>query len=369
MISQALTGQILQWLRIAILLPLALLTMAAPAQSQDSAPKPLKVGVYVSPPFVMESAGGFAGMAIDLWKIIADELGTKFEYTEYNTYGDIIGAVADGQVDVAVTNISITESRAQAVDFTQPWFDAGARIMVSSSTGSSLGEVFGGLGDAGHLATYAWIAAAILIASLFLTLFDRVFDKDFTRHWGGGLAQSFYHVMSVATSGKTSHKKLFGSIGTVFAALWMVCGVAVVAYVTSSVTSVMTATRLTNQINGLADLRGRLIGVHTGSSTSEYLRALGINTVSFDHMQEATDALLNGEISAIAGDSPVLEHFAHANPKLPVSVVGNIFKPEKYAFAFPNGSPLTKPASIAIIGAHEDGDLETIRAKYFGARP
>src|SRR5690606_20604575 len=110
----------------------------------------------------------------------------------------------------------------------------------------------------------------------------------------------------------------------------------VVAYVTSSITSVMTATRLTNQINGLADLRGRLVGVHTGSTTGEHLEALGIHTVSFNHMKEAADALLEEEIAAIAGDTPVLEYYAHVNPTLPLSVVGRLFKPEKYAFAFSN---------------------------------
>ncbi|ASV87939.1 extracellular solute-binding domain protein (plasmid) [Ochrobactrum quorumnocens] len=37
---------------------------------------------------------------------------------------------------------------------------------------------------------------------------------------------------------------------------WLVCGVAVNAYVTSSATSVMTALSLAHQINSIADLPG-----------------------------------------------------------------------------------------------------------------
>jgi len=74
-----------------------------------------------------------------------------------------------------------------------------------------------------------------------LTFFDRRFDKSFPESWREGIAESFYTVMSVATSGKPAKRSnLFGWVGRIWQGLWLVCGVAVVAYVTSSVTSVMT---------------------------------------------------------------------------------------------------------------------------------
>jgi polar amino acid transport system substrate-binding protein len=371
MASRALTRHGLNWLRLAILVPLALLSFIGLSSAQEPAPAPktLKVGVYVSPPFVMKDEKGYKGMAIDLWQMVEKTLGVASEFTEFDNFNDIIAAVAEKRVDVGVTNLSITEHRAKVVDFTHPWFDGGVRVMVHSDGGTSLGDIVGDLGDAGHLETYGWIAAAILIATMVLTLIDRSFDKDFSRRWGHGLAQSFYHVMSVATSGKANHKHLFGAVGTVFAALWMVCGVAVVAYVTSSITSVMTAAHLTQQINSVADLQGKLVGVRAGSTSEEYLKSIFVKTMNFNHMAEATSALVNDEISAIVGDSPVLEYYAHAHPDLPLSVVGNLFQPEKYGFAFTDGNPLTKAASVAILGAQETGELEKIRLNYFGTRP
>ncbi|MGH6763327.1 MAG: transporter substrate-binding domain-containing protein [Phyllobacterium sp.] len=341
----------------------------AHAQEAPSAAKAIKVGIYVSPPFVMQDGDGFTGMAIELWEHISPQLGVKPVYQEFRNYRELVDAVASGAVDAAVTNLSITEERARILDFSHPWYDAGLRVMVNKQADGGFWSVINDLGEAGHLDAYLWLLAIIVAATVILTLFDRKFDRDFTRRWGQGMADSFYHVMSVATSGKTSHKHLFGSFGKMFAALWMVCGVAVVAYMTSTITSVMTAAHLTSQINSVADLQGTIVGARAGSVSQQYANASSIRAKPFDHARDAIEALQNEEITAIIGDSPVLEYFAHSNPDLPVSVVGNTFQPDKYGFAFNLNSELTRPASIAVIRAYETGEIEKIRSHYFGFRP
>src|SRR5699024_11761295 len=111
--------------------------------------------------------------------------------------------------------------------------------MVSTEQVAIAGSLFKGLSESGHLKAYAWLFFIIIVATVLMTLFDRRFDKDFPTRWREGIAESFYSVMSVATSGRPpSRKNLFGWVGRIWQALWLVCGVAVLAYVTSSVTSV-----------------------------------------------------------------------------------------------------------------------------------
>ncbi|MCX8999732.1 transporter substrate-binding domain-containing protein [Rhizobiaceae bacterium BDR2-2] len=350
---------------------------ATPSRAQDEdAPSlapvsgPLTVGVYVHPPFVMKNNDGFTGMAVDLWEWLAGQLGLESEYVELDTLADLVDAVETGTIDIAVTNLTITRGRAERVDFTHPWFDAGQRIMVDEDRGASFLDVVAGLRESGHLRAYSWIAFVIVVATILVTLFDRHFDKDFPRRWRDGFAESFYTVMSVATSGKPpSRRNLFGWIGRIWQGLWLVCGIAVLAYVTSSVTSVMTTLSLTNQINSVADLPGRPVGVQTGSVSEEYARERGLNLRLFAHTQEAVEALLSGEIAAIVGDAPVLEYHAHIHPQQPVAVVGPIFAPDKYGFALPLGSALTRPLTVELIGAHESGLIAEIRTRYFGNDP
>lgn len=337
-----------------------------PAIAQDAPLRQVKVGVYVSEPFVIKEGDTFNGMAVDLWRDIGSRLGLVSQFIEYPNYNELVKAVSENQIDAAVTNLTITESRAEVVDFTHPWFDAGLRIMVHTEAGSGWEDLIGGLENAGHLATYAWIGILILIATIALTIFDRRFDAHFPRRWVEGLAESFYHVVSLATSGKSTRKNLFGWAGRIWQAFWLVFGIAVVAYVTSSVTSVMTVAHISNKINNLADLQNKTVGVRTGSIAQQMLTARSIPTVTFDHLPEAVSALTNDEISAIVGDSPVLEYYGHKHADEPVEMVGNIFSPDKYGFALPRHSDLVKPVSVAIISLQENETLSALKTKYFG---
>jgi ABC-type amino acid transport substrate-binding protein len=227
-----------------------------------------------------------------------------------------------------------------------------------------------GLQESGYLRAYGWLAFVIIVASVAVTLFDRRFDKEFPPRWRDGLAESFHHVMSIATSGSVpSRKNLFGWVGRLWQGTWLVFGVAVVAYVTSSVTSVMTTLSLTNQINSLADLPGKTVGVFTGSVAEEFVRETGLSHRSYPDIDDAVAALLAGRVAAVVGDAPVLEYYAHAHAADPVIVVGAIFEPDKYGFGLTHGSTLTRPLTLELLGASERDAVVELKAKYFGNAP
>ncbi|CCV04237.1 Ionotropic glutamate receptor [Mesorhizobium metallidurans STM 2683] len=357
------------WCRLAssFILLLTLFWPQGAAQAQQSS-APLNVGLFVNPPFVMKGNGRFTGMAVDLWEDLASKLGRQYHYVEFRTLHDLVEATASGKIDVAVTNLTINQSRAERIDFTQPWFDGGMRIMTGTDQGKGFSNLIAGLSDAGFLTAYAWIALIIVAATVLLTFFDRQFDKAFPKRWRDGIAESFYTVMSVATSGKPpSRKNLFGWIGRIWQGLWLVCGIAVLAYVTSSVTSVMTTLSLTNQINGISDLADRTVGVLTGTVEEDFAQEQGLRTQTYLGLDGAVDGLVNGEVAAIVADAPVLEYYAYMHANLPVKVVGRLFEPDKYGFALPRQSVLTRPLTIELLGARDAGEIEELRTKYFGA--
>ena len=335
----------------------------SPVRSSD----PVRVGLYVSPPFVMKDAkGDYVGMAVELWEAAAKDLGWEYEYVEKPTLGSLIKAVATEELDVAVTNLTITQGRAMQIDFTHPWYDAGLRVMVADGAAGH-GRLFTALHQSGHLRTYAGLGILVLFATWLLTVFDRKHDREFPREWGDGLAESFYHVMSVATSGKTSRKMMFGSAGRVLAAIWMLCGVALIAYITSSVTSVMTTMSLARHVNGVGDLPGKTIGVLSGSTAESFAGAMRFDFRRYANIDAAAHGLSDGGIVAVVADAPVLEYYTHSRPGDGTAVVGNIFSPEKYGFGLQRGSVLSKPLTIQLLGMHESGYVGEVREKYFGS--
>ncbi|TKT78464.1 transporter substrate-binding domain-containing protein [Aquamicrobium sp. LC103] len=357
------TAAIWMCFAIGVLAPHGALAQAA----TDPSTHVVNVGVYVSPPFVVAGEGTYDGMAIDLWEAVAGNLDLATRYVAYPTFRDLVDATRNGEVDAAVTNLTITRHRAEVLSFTQPWYDAGLRIMVSDEGSGGFWSVILGLGDAGHLRAYAWLLAVIATATVGFALFDRKFDPDFPRRWRDGIAESFYHVISIATAGRTARKNLFGWMGRIWQAAWMVVGVGVIAYVTSSVTSVMTTVSLERGVHSLADLPGKTVGVFTGSVAETFVGDLGIASQSYPDIDAAASAIQDGEIDAIVGDAPILEHFAHSQPQSNLTVVGNIFHPDKYGFAFPHDSELTRPVTLQILELIEAGVVEDLRSKYFGS--
>lgn len=108
------------------------------------------------------------------------------------------------------------------------------------------------------------------------------------------------------------------------------------------------------------------MAVQSGSVSEDYAREQGLNIRHYEHIEEGVQALLDGRVDAIVGDAPVLEYYAHMNTDQPVSVVGPIFAPDKYAFGLMHQSELRRPLDIELIGARESGFLEEIRVRYFG---
>lgn len=240
--------------------------------------------------------------------------------------------------------------------------------MVSSDKGAGFQSVVKGLAQAGFITAYAWIVFVVLFATVLLTLFDRRFDQSFPARWRDGVAESFYTVMSIVTSGRApARKNLFGWLGRVWQALWLVCGVGILAFVTSSVTSVMTTLAISSQINSVDDLNGRAVGVLVGTVEEDYARKQGLSMRSYASLDEAAAALGNGDVVAVIADAPVLEYYVYSNPGLPVNVVGRLFERDKYGFALPLQSPLSREVTLAVLGAVDEGKVDEFKTKYLGS--
>lgn len=346
----------------------SLMTLAPThAQSPDSA---LTVGVYKSAPFVMDDQDRLTGMAIDLWEDLARDLELSYTYQDFETLRELVDAVEQGHIDLAVTNLAVTRERAERIAFTQPWFNTGHRIMINQDRGQGFFAVWKGLQDAGHVRAYGLLALIILMVTLLFTLFDRRFNPGFPARWRDGLAESFYSAISVVTSGKMAMKNnYFGWIGRIGQAFWLIVGIAVMAYLTSSITSVMTTLSVTNTINSLDDVRSAAIGVMDGSASEDYARKHGYRVRTFKHLDDAANALLSDRIAAVMGDAPVLEYYQHTHTEDALDVVGPLFVPSDYAIALPANSPLTNKLSLAILSAREQSRIEELRHKYLGNDP
>ncbi len=91
------------------------------------------------PPFEnVDEDGNLIGFDVDLMNAIAEEAGFEFEWV--NTRWDgIFVALASGEFDAVISAATITAERAETVDFSDPYFDAGQSITVRADNTDILG--------------------------------------------------------------------------------------------------------------------------------------------------------------------------------------------------------------------------------------
>ncbi|MCL2674621.1 MAG: basic amino acid ABC transporter substrate-binding protein [Defluviitaleaceae bacterium] len=112
-----------------------------PAPEEQSCPffgRTIVMGTNAEfPPFEFIAYGGhgswgqYDGVDIVISMRIAEHLGANLEIMDM-PFGGIITALAAGQIDFAAAALTITEERAQQIDFSIPYFTAYQTILVTS---------------------------------------------------------------------------------------------------------------------------------------------------------------------------------------------------------------------------------------------
>lgn len=134
-------------------------------------------------------------------------------------------------------------------------------------------------------------------------------------------------------------------------------------------------TKTDSGVNSLADLRGKRLGVQTGTTGQEYAtaqaQANGYEQVVFDDMPLQVNAVKAGRVDAAINDNGVLYDFAKDNPD--THVVAEFATGEQYGISAkkddPNASAIIDQVNSAIATAKQDGTYDEIYKKWFGTTP
>ena len=339
------------------------------AGAAAAAEAPLRVAVVDGrEPFVSQKDGIWIGLSMDIWASIVAANKWQFVFVPYPSEDAMIDAVASGEADVAVADLSITKARLERAEFSQPYFRSGLQVMVTDPRPHTFARLLSDLGTWGHL-TVLWVCVGVIaLLTLLVTLFERKHNKEFPKSWHDGLAEAFYWVVSLALTGKSAYKGFSGALGRLMLVVWMLAGVVMVAYVTSTITSAMTVEKLqASHISGLSDLPGHPVGALAGTSVVPFLQKRGLDVREYPGLREAVDDLIAERIDAIVGDAPLLQYFDYSHPELPVTEVGPIFDPQNYGIALPIGSVLRQPLNRALLQLVETGTLMDMAKRYFGS--
>lgn len=117
------------WKLLSALAAVVVSTSVAGAQT-------IKVGANIGnvPWEFQNEKGEFVGFEIDLMNEVGKRLGQKIEIVNIPFQG-LFAAVQSGQIDAAVSSITITPKRLQSVSFAQPYYDSDQSLTVTKASG------------------------------------------------------------------------------------------------------------------------------------------------------------------------------------------------------------------------------------------
>ncbi|WP_417567471.1 transporter substrate-binding domain-containing protein [Marinobacter sp.] len=87
-------------------------------------------------PFEMmdQETGEMIGFDMEIIREVADRAGFDIDLNTMDFNG-IIPALQSGNVDIAIAGITITDEREEIVDFSDPYYDSGLRLLVREANG------------------------------------------------------------------------------------------------------------------------------------------------------------------------------------------------------------------------------------------
>ena len=332
------------------------------------APAEIVVGVYEEPPFAMKSeTGEWQGVAVALWREVADHAGMRFHLVEYELE-PLLEALEAGRVDVAVGPMMITAERERRFDMTSSFMHVALAIATRPPSWRTLVRDIPSAFSGRILKWSLGLAVAMFVVGLIVWRIERNRNPV---HFGGGAVKGVgdaiwwsASTMSTVGYGDRTPITLWGrAIGVI----WMFVSIILVSTFTATVSSVLTVSQLQSQIHSFRDLTNVRVGVVDGSAAAGYLTGLGIIVKPYGDVVAGMNDVVSGEVGAFVSEWPVLRYLERQTFAGKVAVIAQPFSRGFVGFAVQRDSKLRRPIDVAMLEVLANPAWQDIVRKYLGS--
>ena len=347
--------------------PVASAAVAAPVPATVPVAKTLLVGTKPSPPFAIKNAdGSWTGIAIELWRMVAADLGMKFEIREYDLKG-LLSAVQNHEVDVAVGALTITGEREARFDFSHPIYSTGLSIAVLPKTKGGALATMRGLVSWELLKMLGILMALLLSIGTLVWILER---RHNAAQFGGsalsGIGAGVWWSAVTMTTVGYGDKSPVTPGGRALGLVWMFVAVILTSSFTATITSSLTVERLESSINGPDDLKHVRVASVAGSTSAAYLDRRHIAYRAVPAPIDGMKAVAAGQVDAMVYDAPILKYLAKNEVSSNVMVLPITFDRQDYGLALPDQSPLREPLNRALLSELGKDTWKELLDRYLG---
>lgn len=341
--------------------------IACQATAAAAEGKPLRVGVTPIASIVDWKSDRPDGAMLAIWEDLARRVGVETDYVRIGTISELMTAVHDGTIDVALGPLAITEERERAFDLTHPVFHSGMRIAVRQKNDGGLLQAARSMLSWELLQLLGGVLALALVSGHLLWWFERGHNPtSFPPEYPRGVIEAMWWIASTIITGGCDDKHVDGPLGRTLAFAWMAGGIGLIAAFTSVLTATMTAERVTGVIHGPRDLAGRVVGVQRAAVTTGCVRQRGGIPQEYATLRDAVQALDLGLVEAVVGETETLSFIVHEVGTGRIRIIGPLFDEFDFGIALPNGSPIRENLNTAILRMREEGEINRIKEQWLG---
>ncbi len=303
----------------------------------------LRVGVAEEPPFALrDSLGEWHGLAVDLWREIAGDLGLAYRFIDLGPdRPSTVRALKEGGVDLVALGVPVMPELAKELSFSYPYYPSSLALGFRSERTSTALAVLRFVLSPEFAYVMGGLLLATFLAGILLWVFERKENPD---HFGGktlhGIGSAFWWAAVTMTTIGYGDKVPRTPKGRAIALVWMFVGVVLVSFFTAWVTAAIAVEKVSSsslQRRSLEDLR---LGCVRGASGEKFLTQEKIHARTFLSPNDCLAALVAGKIDAVVLPEPMLRYLVRTDYAGEVDVVPRGLERIDYAFVFPHASPL-----------------------------
>ena len=305
------------------------------------------------------------GVSIDVWKAIARRLGAPYQLKLFPNVRALLQAVVEKRVDIGVGPISITAERAERLDFTQPYFQAGTGLLVPLSPVSTWARIRPFLSRAFLVGSSTLLVILFLVGNL-IWVVERKHNPDhFPPKYLRGVGNGMWFALVTMTTVGYGDRVPITRIGRGISGVWMLVAMITASSLTAGIATALTLSQISGgEISTLRQLERRKVAVVRGTPAVPLARRYRARLSLVDSKQRAIELVARRQVDAAIYDYPVLQHYLAEHPGLPLTVYRTKTKGDNYGFALARGHKLREQLNVTLLQMHESLALQAIAQRW-----
>jgi ABC-type amino acid transport substrate-binding protein len=332
--------------------------------------EPLRIAVYDVPPYgYVDTDGSIAGVSVDLWRRVAEQMERHFKLIPVSDMGSILEGLEQGRFDAAIGAITITPERAERVEFSYPTLRSGVAVALRKETGPLFVLM-------SYWAAVFELSPLILVTLTLLVLIGVAMwfiERPVRVAIPGGessvvtLRDGLYWAVVTMTTVGYGDKTPKTHTGRIVAVLWMLTSLVLVSLLSTSLVSRLTAERVeTRNLAASIDLNEKTLAAVAQSSGAEYLDELHLRYLKYKTLPEALDSLASGQSDAVVNSVGALQYFISKRYAKVLDLPQGLLAPAYMAVALPPHSPLKRSVDRALIKITTGSEWRALEERFFG---